>query len=189
MKTMPLVKADAFIVNVGTPEQRQDLLKQAVLRQRTVPSISNTNEGCWRGQFKYTNDEWLLNELKQHLQTVVDYYIDADPSYRHRLTPRGLDINYWTNINNPGSNNRLHTHKDDDFSAIYYLVAENTGDLTFHNPANLLTDCSLNSPYTSRMCYTPVEGDLVIWPAWMPHEVETNTSNTQRVNIAFNIKL
>ena len=36
---------------------------------------------------------------------------------------------------------------------------------------------------------TPVEGDLVIWPAWMPHEVETNTSNTQRVNIAFNIKL
>ena len=92
MKTMPLVKADAFIVNVGTPEQRQDLLKQAVLRQRTTPSISNTNEGCWRGQFKYTNDEWLLNELKQHLKTVVDYYIDADPSYRHRLTPRGLDI-------------------------------------------------------------------------------------------------
>jgi len=43
-------------------------------------------------------------------------------------------------------------------------------------------------PGTSRMHYTPKDGDLVMWPSWIPHQVERNESNIQRVCIAFNIR-
>ena len=39
------------------------------------------------------------------------------------------------------------------------------------------------------MLPTLKDGDLLIWPAWVPHFVEENKSNKQRINIASNIKL
>jgi len=29
---------------------------------------------------------------------------------------------------------------------------------------------------------------LILWPGWMPHETEVNTSDKYRINIAFNIR-
>ena len=31
------------------------------------------------------------------------------------------------------------------------------------------------------------DGDLIVFPGWVPHDVGPNTSNKQRINIAFNI--
>ena len=36
---------------------------------------------------------------------------------------------------------------------------------------------------------TPKDGDLFIWPGWVPHQVEENKSNQQRINLAFSINL
>mgnify|MGYP003704826005 FL=1 len=52
-----------------------------------------------------------------------------------------------------------------------------------------MSECGPNSPFSSRMSYQPKDGDLLLWPGWLPHEVEINNSEKQRVNIAFNIKL
>ena len=98
------------------------------------------------------------------------------------------DIDYWTNVNEPMSKNSMHNHALHHFVACYYIQAEGTGDIVFHNPANLLEQCHPHSPFTSRMAFQPRTGDLLVWPAWMPHEVEMNTSDMQRINIAFNIR-
>ena len=37
------------------------------------------------------------------------------------------------------------------------------------------------------MSYTPTNGDLVVFPGWMPHDIEPNTSSKERISIAFNI--
>lgn len=151
--------------------------------------MANTNEGCWRSAFNYINADWLYKAVRDMVSISLDSYLHADPSYKSRLSPKGYQIEHWTNINNPGSSNRIHSHVDFDFVALYFIQGEGTGELTFHNPANLLTNCSINAPFTSRMSYEPKDGDLLVWPAWMPHEVEINKSDKKRVNIAFNIKL
>lgn len=189
MNLWNVVRGDVLVRNVGSEDQRTNLLGQALDAKQKYPPLYNTNEGCWRSDFAYEGIEWLLQELNFSIDNLVGYYLQEDQSYQYRINPSNSKIDKWTNINDPGSANRLHTHKDYDYVAVYYIQGEGTGELTFHNPANLLTECSSNSPFISRMSYQPQDGDLLLWPAWIPHEVERNTSDRQRINIAFNIKL
>jgi hypothetical protein len=57
------------------------------------------------------------------------------------------------------------------------------------NPANKLSECNPGSPYTGDVYIDPKDGDLFLWPAWVPHEVDVNKSDKQRINIAFNLTL
>ena len=40
-----------------------------------------------------------------------------------------------------------------------------------------------------RIKMIPKDGDLFIWPAWIPHKVDRNESDRQRINLAFNINI
>ena len=189
MRTFKIIDASVHIDNVGTDHQRQELLNETALYYSTKKSAANTNDGCWRYEITYQSDEWLKEAIFKRVHELIKHYMEIDPAYASRFQPHGLEIESWTNVNNPGSSNRLHSHKAFDFVALYYIQGEGTGGLTFHNPANYLVDCSLNSPFVSRNVYEPKDGDLLIWPAWIPHEVEVNQSDKQRINIAFNIRL
>lgn len=184
-----VLRADVLVRNVGSEEQRNNLLDQALVAKRIQKAKNNSNDGCWRSNFEYHNIEWLIEEIKFSLSNLVNFYIKEDHSYEQRFLPSINRIDHWTNINEPKSSNRLHVHRSYDYVAVYYLQGEGTGDLTFHNPANLMSECGPNSPFSSRMSYQPKDGDLLLWPGWLPHEVEINNSEKQRVNIAFNIKL
>lgn len=184
-----VLRADVLVRNVGTEQQRNLLLQQALQAQQFQGSKNNSNDGCWRSSFDYTDMNWLVDEIKFSLGQLIEFYMKEDPSYQHRFSPTINKIDHWTNVNEPNSSNRLHVHRTYDYAACYYLQAEGTGDLTFHNPANLMSELGPNSPFISRMSYQPKDGDLLVWPGWIPHEVEVNRSDKQRVNIAFNIKL
>lgn len=188
MKMLPIINTSVSITNVGTKDQRDGLMRKAQLYKEHNPSISNTNDGCWRGEIHWKED-WLKDAIDSQLNDNIKYYLDIDPALKSRFNHTQMYVETWTNINDPGSMNRLHSHKLYDFVALYYIQGEGTGELVFHNPANLEVECSLNSPWVSMMSYEPKDGDLLIWPGWVPHEVGINKSNKQRVNIAFNIKL
>ena len=73
------------------------------------------------------------------------------------------------------------------FVGLYYIDAEGTGDLIFHNPINLVSDCNPKSPFVRTVSYPPKNGNLLLWPAWVPHEVEINNSDRYRINIYLRI--
>lgn len=183
----PILRADIFRRNVGTPEQRQQIINQLHIKMQTTKSLPNSNEGCWRAIIKYDNIDWLESQVFEMLEEAIQFYMEMDPAYKHVFTDKIPTVDTWTNVNKPGSSNRIHSHKECAFVGLYYVQAENTGELTFINPANYLSDCSSNSPATSRMSFIPKDGDLILWPAWVPHEVEVNKSDQHRINIAFNI--
>lgn len=190
VKQFKLLSAEVFANTAGTTDQIQQLKEEALARKAENPTgMFFTNENCWRSSFEYNNIDWLLKELAQVLHQAVTYYSQVDPLFPQKSKFYGKpEIDYWTNINEPGSKNSLHSHGTYHFVGVYYLQSEGTGDLVFHNPANLLEECNPNGPFVSRMAFTPKDGDLLVWPAWVPHEVEMNLSNKQRINIAFNIK-
>ena len=173
---------------IGSQKQRYDLLRQAYDYKENNPSNGNNNDGCWRADIKFERSEWLHQALIKQLEETVGYYLEEDRAFNHMFNGGDPYIESWTNINDPGSLNLLHTHKSFNFSAIYYVQANHTGDLVFLNPANMDLSASYLGPGTSRMHYKPNDGDLVMWPSWIPHEVERNESDTQRVCIAFNIR-
>lgn len=175
--------------DIGTSEQVEDLRKQ-IDQIRNEPSTLNTNDYCWRSEKKFTNIEWLLKEITSKVFRAIDYYSSKDnifsDAFKH-IDKKQLKIHYWTNINPPGSRNVLHSHKSAIFSGVYYIQGSGTGSLRIINPANVLGECNNLSPYTRDFYYDPKDGDLILWPSWLPHEVEVNKSNKERINIAYDI--
>ena len=100
----------------------------------------------------------------------------------------------WINVNSPGSSNSVHNHPNSLFSGVYYVKAEeNSGDIVFSNPNNLLSYTlypnmieTYNEFNSAKWYVTPNTGKLIIFPSWLEHSVEENSSVHQRISIAFN---
>ena len=186
-----IFRADLFVnPGVGTVSQRQDIIQQIKIKQSQNPGMGFSNPGCFRIEDPCTHIDWLFDEINVLLTEAVNFYKQEDSVFsKLALTSNNPLVSWWANVNSPGSRNTFHTHKDDEFSCVYYLQGTGTGDLRFPNPANVLGDCCKTSPFTRDFLFSPQDGDLVIFPSWMPHEVEPNLSNRERINIAFNFKV
>jgi uncharacterized protein (TIGR02466 family) len=183
-------RSDIFVCSaVGTLDQRQDMIDQIKTNQRDNTSMSFSNPGCFRINNPCTNISWLFDQINVLLHEAINFYQLEDNVFDQFPISSKFDFSWWANVNSPGSRNSLHTHKEDELSCVYYLQGTNTGDLRFPNPANLLGDCCKTSPFTRDFLFAPADGDLIVFPSWLPHEVEPNLSNRERINVAFNFKV
>jgi hypothetical protein len=185
-----LTKADLFVRNVGTPEQINLIIEEIKSLQHLNPDgIDRSNIGCWRWNNPCKNIDWLMNIIIDMLDCAVKVYKQEDKTFANRTELDLVSVDYWANVNLPRTRNAIHSHKPAQFSACYYLQAEGTGGLRFINPANIMAECNPGSPFIRDFRVLPKDGDLLLWPAWMPHEVETNFSNKERINLAFDLKV
>ena len=188
-KVLPLFHSDLFVKeNVGTEAQITDLKNQILQAKKDDRGTQGgSNPGCWRSTALYEM-KWLYDEMKNLVMEANQNYFERDSVFEYYVDKsNNLDYNIWTNVNEVGSKNVIHSHKTDAWAGIYYVQAEGTGNLMFHNPANLLNDCKFNSPFVRGLGIQPKDGMLVLWPGWIPHEVIENKSNRQRINIAWGI--
>ena len=106
---------------------------------------------------------------------------------------RSLSIlNLWINVNPPGSYNHLHNHVGSVLSGVYYVDAtpeqgniqfERNDGAEYHIPEQV----EQTTYYTStRATYAAKTGALYIFPGWLKHSVQGNTSTTDRISISFN---
>lgn len=101
----------------------------------------------------------------------------------------------WAIINKKGNFNIEHTHSNNYLSAAYYVKApENCGNFKASNPniisRNLYPISKQGTEFNSNTVSIKVnEGDLLIFPAYLPHSVEENKSNDDRVIVSFNIDI
>jgi hypothetical protein len=175
--------------NVGTVAQREAMIQQIKNKQADGIGMDFSNPGCFRINNPCTNISWLFDQINVLLHEAIKFYQLEDKVFGSLPMSSKFDFSWWANINVPGSRNTLHTHKEDEFSCVYYLQGTDTGDLRFPNPANLLGDCCKTSPFTRDFLFAPIDGDLILFPSWLPHEVEPNLSNRERINVAFNFKV
>ena len=100
----------------------------------------------------------------------------------------------WLNINDSRQcMNSDHIHGDV-FSGVFYLKApEESGKLVLQNPAinRMWSGCSLafqKNQFTGESIrIEPIEGDIILFPSYLPHSVETNNHDEERISISFNI--
>lgn len=100
----------------------------------------------------------------------------------------------WVNFNDSRSAvNYDHVHQDT-FSGVFYLKApEKSGKLALTNPGinplwqgAMLTD-QKNKFNADKLRIEPVEGQLYLWPSYLPHGVEPNEHDDERISISFNV--
>lgn len=99
-----------------------------------------------------------------------------------------LDILWLNRLGFQGFHEK-HYHPNSHMCGTYYVnVPEHAGMLRFFNP---LADTMglIGYPSTEDYYdYKPVEGRLLMWPAWLAHEVLPNEDHKNRDSISFNIR-
>lgn len=101
----------------------------------------------------------------------------------------------WVNIASPGSYQEYHTHSRSHFSLVLYLkTSENCGNIRFKNLADgeimfpLPTDN--NCYHNLGTCWYPaVQGNVICFRSHLPHMVEVNRSEEDRISLALNFEL
>ena len=106
--------------------------------------------------------------------------------------------NMWANLNYPGSYNKQHMHPNSLWSGVYYVkVPEKSGRLFVEDPRpgpNIMLPRRLESLPKALwrvVLYPAIEGQIIMFPSWLSHGVEVNTSKEKgekgwRVSISFN---
>lgn len=194
MNKIPVVRADVWCDNpVGTPSQHQQLLNDIIqmYHNRTPENtITGSNKGCWRTEIDLSNYKWLYDIIDEKSRVLMEYYKEEGYFGKPETFPTMVYLRAWVNVNDPMSRNVMHSHSGSIISGVYYLQSTDTGDIIFQ-PNHTLNDGGAahnsNSPYCNNVNFEPIDNSIILFPSWLPHEVEPNQSAKQRINIAFNV--
>jgi len=75
-----------------------------------------------------------------------------------------------------------HTHPYQLVSGVYYSrVPKGAGAIIFEDPRGPLP------PFENRIIYNPKEGDLIIFPSWLLHQVTPTQGDEERISFSCNI--
>ena len=126
--------------------------------------------------FGYQSPSTLFHS--EDLRFVLD---EITASVRGILNRDVIEQNAWVNINKMNGMNKKHSHPQSYRSAVLY-VTDAYSSIRFFDPRPAASHVE-NSP-----CYSfqPKRGDILIFPAWLEHDVEPNMTNNNRITIACN---
>ncbi len=121
----------------------------------------------------------LSNEIDKHVRNYCD---ELNFEYkRYKMTS-------WIAKFQPGDFAHIHEHGHSDISGVfYYKTNEDDGDLVFTSPNPFLKTSKLFAGTELSWIHKPIEGKILLFPAWIPHGVKTNETDNTRISISFNI--
>ena len=100
----------------------------------------------------------------------------------------------WSNILKPGDMHRPHTHSNNLISGVFYVESDANANIQFYDPRPqagvIFPDVKKVSDTNSSVWFFPsITNRMILFPSWLQHNVPTNTSNKDRISIAFNVMI
>ena len=150
--------------------------------------VSKTNVNGWHSQTDMNKKEEYNPLTKELFNMQFEIY------KKELLTLKPVLGNMWANINYKGGFNRPHLHPNALFSGVYWIKApENSGNLMLYEPRPGM-QCTMPDRKEGKLPpelwrevhYQPRAGTVVMFPAWLWHEVRPNESNDTRISVSFN---
>lgn len=132
-------------------------------------------------------------ELRPLFQYVCEMAIQAVQDLN--FVPNNIFLTHaWVNFNDTREcMNSEHVHGEV-LSGVFYLkVPQGSGKFVLSNPGlnRLWSGISLvkeKNQFTGEMMrIEPEEGSIILFPSYIPHSVETNSHDDERISISFNL--
>ena len=118
---------------------------------------------------------------------VVKYIMEYDENYFVDITAM------WGNRQSKGTFFRSHAHSNNVFSGVFYPnEAEDFPLITFERPFrnDIAPTVAKNNTYNGTTYRFPCKKDcLIVFPAWLEHNIPVNPSDEDRYSISFNVML
>ena len=99
----------------------------------------------------------------------------------------------WATVLTSGAAHKVHCHPNNFLSRVYYLRTQTGGDtINFHDPRSQTgiirpPVVELTAENTEQVVVRVQNGTLLVFPAWLPHSVDPNASERERISISFNV--
>ncbi len=99
----------------------------------------------------------------------------------------------WANVLAAGGSHTMHSHPNNFLSGVYYVRTRPGADtINFHDPraqASVIRPpvSELTSENTDQVVVRVKNGTLLIFPAYLPHSVDANASEDERITVSFNL--
>ena len=99
----------------------------------------------------------------------------------------------WATVLATGAAHKAHSHPNNYLSGAYYVRTHPGADtINFHDPRNQAgvirpPVMELTAENTDQVVVKVTNGTLLLFPAYLKHSVDANTSEEERVSISFNI--
>lgn len=145
--------------------------------------LQGTNPHCWRGRRQYKCEKEILQPINDIVSGWISHYFPGDHF--------NADVTYWTNVNKPGSINMIHNHvmASCHLSGVYYVQGINTGAIRFYTHEQLYNLVPDGMPYSNKIGHAPSDGDVLLFPSYLQHDVDVNLSKDNRITLGFNVNL
>ena len=186
-----LIKEQFFPTTVYGKDLQLDnntLAQHIIQWSQQDQGVKKTNMNGWHS----TTDMHIKPEYK----VLVDelYQMQHEIYQEEWLDRKPMLGNMWANINYSGGYNRPHVHPNCLFSGVYYVKTQpQCGELVVNDPrpgiqTMMPTRKSGQPPkHLWREAHIePIQGRLIMFPAWLWHCVEPNQSNDMRISVSFN---
>jgi uncharacterized protein (TIGR02466 family) len=117
--------------------------------------------------------------LETIFQESVDSYLAVLGIPEEKIESRSRDIHPWATIAKLGLFHLRHAHPKNIVSGVYYVkVPPKSGSIMFEDPRGVGVE-----PYDNRFVVHPKEGDIILFPSFLVHEVATTYSSSERISI------
>lgn len=111
-----------------------------------------------------------------------------------RITYDAVEISgCWATVLPQGAGHKTHHHPNNYLSGVYYVQTRPGADsINFHDPRNQVgiirpPVAELTAENTDQVVVRVKDGTLLVFPSYLQHSVDANTSEEERISISFNI--
>ena len=160
---------------------------------------NTTNVGGWRSKEDlHTWNNIEINKLLSWIKYELKSFVSTLCNNKYSTNSIEASARSWANVNFKEDYKKVHNHFDAHWAGSYYVTDTNLnstvssynskdGSIEFLDPrpgAN-----SIRTPgdifFPPRVKFTPIAGELLIFPAWLFHFVNAHTDALPRISIAF----
>ena len=164
------------------------------LNKSDKAGVTKSNRGGWHSEdFDLRDSNSIQVKFALELQK---YILNTFKELGWKTENKKIQIlSMWAIINKKDDFNVIHSHPNCLLSAAYYVKApKNCGRFQVENPNSIKKHISpeIANENEHNVLLAGIEineGDLLIFPGYLPHKVARNQSNEDRIVISFNVDI
>ena len=162
---------------------------------RDIINWSKQDKGVQKTNYNGWHSTTDMGVKPEYQQLVKELFKMQEEIFNNEHLDRSSRLgNMWANINPPGGMNQPHIHPNALFSGVYYIKSPiKSGRLKIYDPRpGVQFIMPIRKPGNPgkdlwrEANIDPVEGRIIMFPAWLWHAVEENQSNDIRISVSFN---
>jgi uncharacterized protein (TIGR02466 family) len=203
-EVVPLFSTPVVLFDVPDAVTLNAELRKAIeQRQKSDAGTQHSNLGGW--QSSWDMDRWGGAAAIKLLALARNAANRVTSDRQGKQVATAWRANMWANVNKAGHGNEFHSHPGSFWSGVYYVDDGGVGadpglggELEFMDPRG--PGPAMYAPHLAfavpgglsvgaNETVPPRTGRMVLFPAWVLHQVRPYRGNAERISIAFNLSL